>query len=347
MRVIDGPTAGPFTGFSATLLPGNRELIYDVPMWKDIIGHEEPIRQLKGYIESGKIPHALLFAGPRGLDKAKTAVEFFKALNCLASPGDPCQACGTCLKAERGAHPDLHLIRPGEDRARILVEEIRDIIAETGLKPFEARTRVIIIEPAERMNEASSNALLKTLEEPPDGSLLILVSHNPSLLIPTLVSRCQLIRFTPMGAGAAAGVDPVLLRLTSGTLGGLPAGDQEEALALRSRILDVLGGADPVGFAEKHFTDREQDGGKITLFLLIAESILRDVLVLAHGGQGVINEEFLGMDLLKVGFHEAEGVAHCIRSSRRGVDGNIVQKYAVSELLMRMKAMLRGAKAPA
>lgn len=317
-------------------------------MWKkDIIGHEEPVRQLKGYVESGRIPHALLFAGPRGLDKVKTAIEFFKALNCLASPGDPCQACGTCLKAERGSHPDLHLIRPGEDRARILVEEIRDIIAETGLNPFEARTRVIIIEPAERMNTASANALLKTLEEPPDGSLLVLVSHNPSLLLPTIVSRCQLIRFAPLGAGAAAGVDPVLLRLTSGTLGGLPAGGHEEALALRSRVLDVLGGGDPVGFAEKHFTDREQDGGKITLLLIIAESILRDILVLAHGGEGVINEELRGMDLRRAGFHEAEGVAQCIRRIRRGVDENILQKYAVSELLMRMKAMLPKASAPA
>jgi DNA polymerase-3 subunit delta' len=309
-------------------------------MWKDIIGHEEQIRQLTGYIESGKVPHALLFAGPFGLGKSKMAREFFKALNCLVSPGDPCQACKPCLTASSGAHPDLHILGPAPDKAQIIVDDIRDVIAETGLKPFEARRRVIVIEPAEKLNKASANALLKTLEEPPEGSLIILVSHNPSLLLPTIVSRCQLIRFTPIGAASSSKVDPVLLRLTSGTLGGLPASEPEDVLAIRSHILDVLRGGDPVSLADRYFTEKEQGGTTLAVFLVVIESMIRDILVLAHGGENVINEELRGMGLHGIRYLDTEDLAQSLHAVRKGAGENILQKYAVSELLMKMKGMI-------
>jgi DNA polymerase III delta' subunit len=323
---------------SATLLPEYQDLIYDAPMWKDIMGHQEQIRQLKGYIESDKVPHALLFAGPQGLGKTKTAREFFKALNCLTSPGDPCQACKPCLMAGNDSHPDLHLVGP--EKGWIVVETIRDIISETSLRPFEARKRVIVIEPAERLNKASANALLKTLEEPPEGSLIILVSHKPSLLLPTIVSRCQIIRFTPIGAAVVAGVDPVILRLTSGTLGGLLKRNAADVLAMRSHILGVLKGEDPVGFAERYFSEQEQGGESLGVFLLLLESILRDILVLAHGGGDVINEELRGMDLHGIRYHDTEDLARSLHAVRRGADENILHRYAVSELLMKMKGMM-------
>jgi DNA polymerase III subunit delta' len=307
-------------------------------MWKDIIGHQAQIGQLKGYIESGKVPHALLFAGPQGLGKTHVAREFFKAVNCLKSPGDPCYACKSCLMASGNSHPDLHMVVP--DKGWIVVEDIRDIIAETGLKPFEARMRVIVIEPAERMNKASANALLKTLEEPPDGSLIILVSHKPSLLLPTILSRCQVIRFTPIEAGPGVSIDPVLLRLTSGALGGLPGGEPEDVLGIRSQILEVLKTGDPVALANKYFSEQEQGGSTLAVFLLLIESILRDILVLAHGGGSIINEELRGFDLHGIRHHDTEELAQCLHRIRRGADENIIQRYAVAELLMRMKGML-------
>lgn len=306
-------------------------------MWKEIIGCENQIQELRGCIKSGHVPHAFLFAGPPGLGKSKTAREFFKAVNCFRSPGDPCDSCHTCLKASNGSHPDLVLVGPSN--GWIVVEDIRKMITEVGLKPFEAKTRFILIEPAERMNKASANALLKTLEEPPEGSLIILISHKPSLLPPTIVSRCRIIRFAPLDASAAAkgSLDPVLLRLTSGTLGGLPAGDAEYLLEVRAGILQALREGDPARLVNRYFSDTEQGADTLSVFLLVAESILRDLLVLSHGDDRVINEELREMVLYGINSARAEEIARCIRDIRKGVNENINQRVAVSELLFRLK----------
>ncbi len=309
-------------------------------MWKEIIGCENQISELKGYIQSGHVPHAFLFAGPPGLGKTKTAREFFKAVNCSSSPGDPCDSCRTCLKASNESHPDFVLVGPSN--GWIVVEDIRKMITEVGLKPFEAKTRFIIIEPAERMNKASSNALLKTLEEPPDGSLIILISHKPSLLLPTIVSRCRIIRFAPLDASAAAksSLDPVLLRLTSGTMGGLPAGDAGYLLEVRAGILQELREGDPARLVNRYFSDTEQGAETLSVFLLVAESILRDLLVLSHGGDCIINDELREMVLHGINSGGAEEIALCIRDIRKGVNENINQRVAMSDLLFRLKEII-------
>ncbi len=309
-------------------------------MWKDIIGCESQIEELKGYIKTGKLPHAFLFAGMAGLGKTKTAREFFKAVNCSGSTGDGCDSCRTCLKVLNGSHPDLVSVSPSN--GWIVVEDIRTMISEVGLKPFEARTRFIIIEPAERMNKASSNALLKTLEEPPDGSLIILISHKPALLLPTIVSRCQIIRFAPLDASAAekSAIDPVLLRLTSGTMGGLPSGDAEYLLEVREAVLDSIRDGDPAGLVNKYFSDAEQGPETLSVFLLVAESILRDLLVLSHGGGSIINEELREAVRRGIGSQGAEEIALCIRDIRRGVNENINQRVAMSDLLFRLKGIV-------
>ncbi len=185
-------------------------------MWKDILGHGPEIEDLKSSIVNGRVPHAYIFAGPEGLGKTRIAKEFFKALNCLNTPGDPCDSCRSCLKAIHEGHPDFRTLGPRN--GQIVIEDVRGVIDETSLKPFDARRRLIVIEPAERLNKASANALLKTLEEPPESSVIILVSHKPSLLLPTLVSRCQVVRFSPLDASVknASDIDPVILRSPPG-----------------------------------------------------------------------------------------------------------------------------------
>ncbi len=310
-------------------------------MWKDIIGHESQIEELSAGIRSGRIPHALLFAGPRGLGKTKLAREYFKGLNCLTSKGDPCDTCRSCIKAEAGTHPDLHFIGPSN--GWILVEDIRKIITETGLNPYEARTRVIVIEPAEKLNKASSNALLKTLEEPPAGTIILLVSHKPSLLLPTILSRCQVFRFTPLDPrGSAKGpVDPFILRLTSGTLGGMPEGDLDRVMEIRSGILGMLRGDDPVQLANHYFSEQEQGSEDLSIFLVLAESMLRDALVFTNNRDELINEELSGvLRKGRLNFFEAEDTIACLNAIRRGVNENINLRHAMSELLIRMKRLL-------
>jgi len=160
-------------------------------------------------------PHALLIEGRRGIGKRALALHFAQALLCEApaANGAPCGRCASCGYVQAGSHPDLRLIEPierdEEGNAKpldeIVVEPIRELIELTQLSTHRQRAKVAVIVPAELMNAAAANALLKTLEEPPAGTFLILVSHQPGRLPATVVSRCQrLVAPQPEAALAAA-----------------------------------------------------------------------------------------------------------------------------------------------
>lgn len=311
-------------------------------MWKDITGHVSQIERLKSYIITNKVPHAFLFCGPMGLGKTQIAYEFFKAINCLKSPSDPCDVCRNCIKADGGSHPDLITLRA--EGGWIQVKDVRSVISDIGLKPFEAGTRVVIIEPAERMNKASSNAILKTLEEPPQGTVIILVSHKPTMLLPTIVSRCQVIRFTPLDVSSAAeiSIDPAFLRLTSGSIGSLTSLDKDDVLHIRAELVNITRGNDPFELISKYFPAAHQNKDAATTFLLVAESIIRDILFLYHGGEEVINEELTDLPVRRISPDAIDDLADCIRGIRKGINENINLRNAVSELLM----LLRDVAAP-
>ncbi|MBN2298482.1 MAG: DNA polymerase III subunit [Deltaproteobacteria bacterium] len=303
-------------------------------MWKDVIGHTSQKELLRGSINAGKVPHAFLFAGPEGLGKTKVALEFFKALNCLETPGDACDTCRSCMKAQGLTHPDLIML--SGDGGVIQVKEVRDVISDISLKPFEARKRVIIIEPAELMNKASSNAILKTLEEPPSGTVLILVSHKPVMLLPTITSRCQIIRFTPCDASVctAESVNPVIFRLTSGSLGGLANFDEGDIVHIRDEMVNIVQGADPFDLISKYFSSTNPGKDAAEIILLVAESILRDILVLQHGGERVVSEELRSMPMNYVKWETIDDLSCSIHSIRKGINENINLRNAMSELLI-------------
>ncbi len=298
-------------------------------MWKDVIGHAREIETLKAFIRSGRIPHALLFSGLKSLGKTKVAVEFFKALNCLNSPGDPCDRCRSCAKAYNQIHPDLVRLVP--EGSLIRVEEVRGILSDLGLKPFEARYRVIILEPAEMLNDASSNALLKTLEEPPEASLFILVSHKPRLLLPTILSRCQEIRFNPIDpAQTTITVAPVLLRLTSGAIGGVSKEDMTLIAEIRNGVLDILKGGDPLLPVSRTISPETE----APLWLSVIESIIRDIMILIQGGNSIIHEELRALPFREVPYPELERILDCLHGIRRGLKQNLNLKVAFAELLL-------------
>jgi len=297
-------------------------------MWNEIFSHGKEIELLKSYISSGKIPHALLFSGLKGIGKTKVAHEFFKALNCLKTPGDACESCSSCTKANNYRHPDLLRILP--DGSEIKVENIRNVTGELGLRPFEAAFRVIIIEPAELMNKSSSNALLKTLEEPPRGTILILVSHKPGLLIPTIISRCQEVSFKPIKPEECGkSVDPVLLKLTSGALGGLSDSDAEYVNQVRNIVASVTNGSDPFVCAEK----LSSKGCDLLLVLSIVESFIRDMLLLKTGLNSVINEEVLKLKAFDCDTPRLEMAIEKLNEIRSMKDSSLNIKSALSAIL--------------
>jgi len=179
----------------------------------DLIGHERPTAILKASILHDRVAHAYLFFGEDRIGKRLAALRFAQAINCEIDygPGGPdaCGACRSCRQVEARTHPDFLLIEPDQEQAnpQIKIEQIRELEQQLVYHPLVGRRKVCLIDEADRMTPGAANALLKTLEEPPDHSLLLLITSRPSALLATVRSRCQGIRFV---APARADVETAL-----------------------------------------------------------------------------------------------------------------------------------------
>jgi DNA polymerase III delta prime subunit len=139
----------------------------------------------------GELHHAVILHGPAASLLRDVAVRIAKTVNCFdGSTGD---ACASCQKIDRRAHPDVHFVEAAADKKLISIEQIRDIVAEASLRPYEGRNKVFIIDPADGLSIAGSNSLLKTLEEPARDTTFLLITRSPDLLLPTIRSRSQSI----------------------------------------------------------------------------------------------------------------------------------------------------------
>jgi DNA polymerase III subunit delta' len=305
-------------------------------MWKDIISHQDEIDLLKSYIQTDKIPRTLLFSGMKGIGKSLVALEFFKALNCTAKPAEPCDECGNCIKATSGNHPDFIKIVP--DGSEIKIDDVRRILNELGLKPFLARYRVVVIEPAEMLNKSSANILLKSLEEPPSTTIFILISHKPGLLLPTIISRCQEIAFKPIAPdNSEINIDPVILKLTSGAIGGLLDSDFEYVSFIRNKVINILDGSDPFSAAESI----ARKDGDIMIALSIIESFIRDFMVVHLGSSHVINEEVLSFSINNLDSYFFDNISKSLNEIRSMRDSSINLKTALSGIFYQMGDIVR------
>jgi DNA polymerase-3 subunit delta' len=186
------------------------------------LGNPRVVQILKRAIKRDRLPHAMIFAGPAGVGKCSLAVLVAQYLNCLSpleeGPCDQCAACkriaaviqsrylecenskqgglcGTCpaCRVRTICHPDVHLVEP--DKTTIRIDQVRELIGEIAFQPVEAKYRVVLFDPAEQMSPAAHNSLLKTLEEPPSRTVIILVTTNPYMLLETIRSRSRMLTF--------------------------------------------------------------------------------------------------------------------------------------------------------
>ena len=175
-------------------------------MW-NVIGHDRAVELLRHSLESDRLAHAYIFVGTAHVGKKTLAVNLAQALNCEREES-PCGECRSCLRIAQGIHPDVQVIErvsepvPGETgpKKNITISQIRDLQQAAGLRPFEGRHRVFIIDSAEYLNDESANCLLKTLEEPPPNVCIIVLAINDTGLLPTIISRCQRIELFPIAA---------------------------------------------------------------------------------------------------------------------------------------------------
>lgn len=290
--------------------------------FRDIVGHRRLKRLLARAVNSESLPPSLIFAGPDGVGKRQMAFALAQALNCLnpvidaaAGQRDACGACASCGKIGRGLHPDVTLVERPEDKTEIIVAQAREIIRQVGYRPFEGRSRVVIVDPADELGSDAQDALLKTLEEPPPRNVFVLVTARPSLLLTTVRSRCCILRFAPLSTGdvAAALVGrhgfaerdaQAAAALSGGSLAraladgaGELAGARKvaaEVLTHAARVADPRGrlavGAELLKTAGRTGKNKEQDGksksadrGLLAVRLRAMESLLRDLSVLTTG----------------------------------------------------------------
>ena len=173
----------------------------------EIVGQERALAHLRQTIARGTLAHALLFVGPPGVGKRTTAIAIAAALFCESQSADACGRCPACLQVAAGSHADFRiegfpLDDDNKPRERMVIEQVREVQRFFGGQAMGGGSKIAILEEAQALTDEAQNALLKTLEEPPRGSLVILVCHNVSRLLPTVRSRCQRVTFLPLERAA-------------------------------------------------------------------------------------------------------------------------------------------------
>ncbi len=229
------------------------------------------------------------------MGKRTLALTAARGLLCDHGPGDPCERCRTCQRIARGIHPDVIVVEP--ETAAIKIDQVRDAVREIDGRPFEARSRAVVIDEAHTMTEQAMNALLKSLEEPPATSHVFLVTHAPQALLPTIRSRCQLLRFGPLPLGllethleASLSLSPAEARmravLSGGSLGDALAFEAEGYRTVRDAALAVLESVPGGGAGERlQAAEALAEVEDALLALTALRSLLRDIAAV-RGGAG-------------------------------------------------------------
>jgi DNA polymerase-3 subunit delta' len=265
--------------------------------FNSIEGHDKPISILKRALANKMLAHAYLFSGEEGIGKKMAALALAAAVNCgEAGPEGGCGVCPSCRKMASLGHPDVHILVPDGDEIKI--DQVRQTQADLSLKPFEGAKKILIIDGAERMNAASSNAFLKTLEEPPGDTLIILVTAMPQSLLPTIRSRCQEIRFHPLPRRTLAqallqrrelseGDAWFLAALAQGSMGRGLSMDVDQEKAARDEVMALWGGLGSMGpgevLAQAEALSKDRD--RLERLLDIGVEWLRDALVYRATGE--------------------------------------------------------------
>ncbi len=300
--------------------------------FKDVYGHEKQIRVLQTAMSRGRIPHAYLFYGAEGVGKRTVAEVFAKALNCASGREslDACDTCPSCLKIDHENHPDVITIEA--QGQSIKIQEVRELQEQMKFSPFEGGKRIFIIVDADKMNIASANAILKTLEEPSASNILVLLTARPHQLPATVLSRCQHLRFNPLSRETVASFlekelsldhkSAQLIALSSGgSVGRAHAMNDESYLTTRATVLDIIARIktkDPLKLLSA-LNDFGQEKNDIIERLGILMTGYRDALVYKETGdrESLINQDYI--DIIKSVAESESGrdIVGCIRAVDR------------------------------
>ncbi|MBQ8035974.1 MAG: DNA polymerase III subunit delta' [Proteobacteria bacterium] len=343
-------------------------------IFSDILGHDHVKTGLLHAARTSKLHHALLFIGPSGIGKAMVARAFVQSMFCeKAEPGAfvRCGKCKNCLRISSQNHPDvieideefLRRAYDGGSIAAIRIEVIRELQKSLTCKPFEGSRRVVIIHDVHKMQEAAANCFLKTLEEPPEDTMFVLITSQMQMLIPTIVSRCQVVRFAPfpmeelaaylVSHGETPDVAEQVAALSDGSIGTalkLCSGDyKDEILELFSYILEtssVMQAFETAGRIRDRLTKESRDikFGIYNHLLKLLSLYVRDMAVLKSEPSGRIvlrsYRERMMRRLDSTKMKDLTRVAGNIQDIYSAIQGNANEIVALERLMISMHGVL-------
>lgn len=272
-----------------------------IPGRINIYVNPEILAYFKRIIANERLAHAYLFNGPEGSGKSEAAFALAKMLNCEHPGGEPfCGKCGSCTKIASGNHPDIYLLKAALGET-IPIDDIRALIQRSGLRPFEAKCKVFLIQNADRLKKEAANALLKTLEEPNRQTLMILTTCAPELCLDTIKSRCQIVYFYPSSLASVAKDlksefaldDPLaqtLAYFSEGSLTKAKSLFEEKFSAQKNKIIDeIIMKRHSEEFLRKMLSDKEDTLRTLKVLL----SFFRDMMLVKSGvgKEGLANRD--------------------------------------------------------
>ena len=325
----------------------------------NLLGHEWAVDMLRQHAAHDEIRHAYLFCGPPGLGRRTLALRLAQALNCTKplAPGVPCGLCRDCKQIEAMQHPDMNVIQAvdGDNQPKeggtLKVDQIREVQRSLSLKPYQAKYRVALFLRFQEANDNAANALLKTLEEAPAHAILLLTADTPEQLLPTINSRCEILRLRPLPIEAVTadliyrGVDEERARLLAHISGGRPGYarrlvDDVPLLEKRDERLNDLQTLLPAArvekfsYADKLSKDKDAMRQAITIWL----SYWRDVMLRVAGAETpLINiDRNMEIEFLagRLNLSTARRVVSDLENALEKMDRNVNSRLLAEVLLM-------------
>ncbi len=319
-----------------------------------MIGHEWAVDLLAEHVAKGRERHAYLITGPQGVGRKTLALRFAQSLNCTKppSPGQPCLKCSTCKRMAAMQHPDLSLVQAEHEGEVLRIDQVRELQHSLSLAPYEARYRIALILRFEEANTSTANAMLKTLEEPPPQVVVILTAKSAESLLPTIVSRCEVLRLRPLSIEeTSTGLQtlrsvPVeeadrLAHISDGRPGyALRLIEQPSLFEQRQSWLDELlrllasSRAERFAFARVSVENPDELRSELQVWL----TFWRDVLITAAG----ITSALTNLDYAtriaqlagEIGLQKAQFFVNAIESTMERIDRNVNPRLALEVLLM-------------
>jgi DNA polymerase III subunit delta' len=319
----------------------------------NLIGNEWAVEMLRQQITHGTIRHAYLFAGPSGVGRRTLALRLAQALNCTQpiEPGIPCGQCRDCKQIEAMQHPDLNIIQADSEGGTLKVDQVREARRTLTLKPYQSKYRVTVFLRFQEANDSAANALLKILEEAPSYVVLILTADHPEQLLPTIVSRCEVLRLHSLSLdtvesflnerGANQDQARLIAHISGGRLGyALRLLQDPSALEFRNEKLNEAQSfttatrVDKFAYAEKLVKDKDAMRNVLLLWL----SYWRDVLLCAGGSSVPLANMDRAKEIKSLAEHvsmsEVRRVVSKLENSLSQLDSNVNARLLAEVILL-------------